>query len=358
MLNVSLTFDYELFFGSNAASDEEILFEPTSKLLDLLYKEKISSTFFVDVWSAIQARKLGNDRYANSFDRQLFEMSEKEQDIQLHIHPHWVHTKIIDGKWVFDNKHYKINDFEFGNIGDISADNIIIEGINYLTNTIRKHNKSYNCIAFRAGGFCIQPHAQLIELLFNNGIKVDSSVAPMLKSKDTIHYYDYMKKMDYVNWNISRDGAWWENHTNCSLFEIPVATENKKILAFILKRILHPNSIKIALPPRRGEYIDSYEIKKGKHRLLDYCKYLFGYSPLSMDAYNAEYLLGQLKRYYNKHECDSSNCTIAIIGHPKLVCDEYLANLENLIHSLKKEKNIRLCCIKEAYLENIYGSIH
>ena len=44
MLNVCITFDYELFLGKNNASYQEILFQPTDRLIELLSRKGVSGT--------------------------------------------------------------------------------------------------------------------------------------------------------------------------------------------------------------------------------------------------------------------------------------------------------------------------
>jgi hypothetical protein len=59
MLNIALTFDYELFFGSNYASAEEVLFQPGKEILNLLDKYQVKATFFADVLSVRMHEKYG-----------------------------------------------------------------------------------------------------------------------------------------------------------------------------------------------------------------------------------------------------------------------------------------------------------
>ena len=55
MMYLSITFDYELFFGNNYGSYDDVLFEPTYMLIDELNKKGVSATFFADVCSTLAA---------------------------------------------------------------------------------------------------------------------------------------------------------------------------------------------------------------------------------------------------------------------------------------------------------------
>ena len=59
MLNICITFDYELFLGKNNAPYKEILFTPTDNLIRTLSEKGVSGTFFADVCSVDVASSVG-----------------------------------------------------------------------------------------------------------------------------------------------------------------------------------------------------------------------------------------------------------------------------------------------------------
>ena len=67
MLNVCITFDYELFLGKNNAPYKEILFAPTDNLIRTLSEKGVSGTFFADVCSVDAHHRLGNEKYCEDF---------------------------------------------------------------------------------------------------------------------------------------------------------------------------------------------------------------------------------------------------------------------------------------------------
>ena len=46
---VLLTFDYELFLGSNSGTVENCLIKPTNKIIPILEKYNLKSIFFIDL---------------------------------------------------------------------------------------------------------------------------------------------------------------------------------------------------------------------------------------------------------------------------------------------------------------------
>jgi len=348
MLYLCLTFDYELFFGDNFGSYDEILFHPTSKLIDTLSEKSISATFFVDVCSIPQALRYNQIAYVEKFTKQIQDMTLHEQDVQLHIHPHWFHSKWEDGAWKFSNEGYRIHEFGFGNDG---AGNIIKDGIKYLKDSLKNIDPKYECIAYRAGGFSIQPHKELVWELYKNGIRVDSSIAPDLFSGSGINQYDYRNKIKKINWYISPDSEWWEDSKDdIALLEIPVATINKPAFIFLARRLFRPNSIKLFHEELRGTYVNNQEQKK--NRIKSIVNYLLGYNTISMDAYSADYLYEQVRKFYKKNiykKDDKTDCIIALIGHPKLIDNAYIKNLAAFIDLIKEDNRFYLLSITEAY---------
>lgn len=349
MLSICLTFDYELFFGENFGSPKEILFDPTEKLLEMLAQEGVSATFFADVCSVAQNEKYNQTDYVDGFSKQIIRMHENHQDVQLHIHPHWLTSEFLENKWRFDSTHYRLQSFGFDKSCTQNVYSTIAQGKSYLESIIQKESPDYRCIAYRAGGFTLQPHAELVKALTDNGICVDSSVAPHLVSNG-VNSYDYSHDIPMVNWLISSEGDWWEDKPDSrnSLLEIPIATENKNI-TFAFRRLFNPNSVKLNLGNMRGTYIQCDAAPPV--RKVDIVNYLFGYSALSMDAYRAQFLFSQLKRFSHKNSCRKKDAAIALIGHPKLVTSEYIDNLRALIKLVKANSNMQFKSISQVYYE-------
>ena len=134
------------------------------------------------------------------------------------------------------------------------------------------------------------------------------------------------------------------------LYEVPIGTENNNILKFVAKRLFDKNSIKLSLEEKRGSYINETD-SAGISRFFSVLKYLCGYHALSMDAYRAEYLYSQLKRFYKKHAGKEmvDEGYICLIGHPKLVTKEYIDNLKKLMGLLKGDEDFKVVNIFDVY---------
>lgn len=183
--HVIISFDYELFFGDEPGTVQKSLLEPTSKLMDALEYAGAKATFFVD-YLMLKHMLQENDttkKEAALIIEQLKEMVRRGHRIELHLHPHWVDAKYIEGKWDFsDFSHYCLNSFPKEEITKM-----FVEGTEFLERIASEVDPSYKIIAYRAGGWAILPFDMMKEGFEKAGIKVDSSV---MKGR-VIHAYGY-----------------------------------------------------------------------------------------------------------------------------------------------------------------------
>ena len=337
MLNIALTFDYELFFGENFYSENEVLFEPTKKVSDLLNEYKISGTFYADVSSVFAyKRERPESDYPENFKNQLVYLKSKNQDIQLHIHSHWETAKWKNKRWDIDEETYKLHYFiEHRDV--FSADQIIRRNIKYLYDTVRGVESDYNCISFRAGGFCIQPIDVIGEYLREAGIKIDSSVAVMQKFDSNVHSYNYVRKYEQLNWNILN-----------GIYEIPVGAVKNNIV----RRVLFGNEYKtLHREIVRGTAIHASSLKK-----YNKWKYFLNYGNthkmMSLDSMPYKQLVYGLNKYYKKYDCMNKESYVAIICHPKCVDNLILENMKMFIETVQKQSNkFRFLSITQMYEE-------
>lgn len=173
-MNVFLTFDYELFFGSRTGTVERCMTEPTERLLALARKHHTPMTFFIDIGHVIALERYMDQHPALQQDHQkvtaqIRSITEAGSDVQLHIHPHWEKAVYDGNRWVIDPRGcYKLSDFPQQE----------------MENIVRKYKARLDALSgrkshtFRAGGWCIQPFAILENVFGELGLKYDTSVFP------------------------------------------------------------------------------------------------------------------------------------------------------------------------------------
>jgi len=346
MLYISITFDYELFMGKNYVSENDVLIAPTRKLCKMLQSEGVSATFFADVFCPIRYRELGQTFFPDSFDNQLKEMAIMGHDVQLHTHPHWLKATQVGENVVFERKYYRLHNWmnESGDTSPIKK--IIHQGKEYLENVMWAVDKEYKCIAFRSGGYCLQPESLLAPLLISEGIKIDSSVCyGHCYNKDGMAY-DYTNLSSNYNFFFNdrcglRDGI-KECPRDGGLFEVPVFGYNafpyRAIASRINRRISKEKAKGCGMALSPAKPITKFQRIKN----------LFtAYNMLTFDFFNAESMIYMINKISHEGICKKDNLYISIISHPKIQTNQHITNMQRAIQQLKKNKNICFVSLKQ-----------
>lgn len=222
-MNVWLTFDYELFFGARTGSIEKCMLEPTKRLLELSQRFRAPMTFFVDAGFLWKLNELAPNHpelweQHEKIASQLREIIAKGSDVQLHIHPHWELTSYADGRWqIPQNQGYRLAEFELD-----KAAEIFMKYKDHLDSVLGRKT-----IAFRAGGWCIQPFAHIKEVFEKTGLTYDSSVVPGMRFQGGVYDVDFTdapKNRDI--WRFSQDPC--EVDENGKLVELPISAQHYK----------------------------------------------------------------------------------------------------------------------------------
>ena len=353
MLNICISFDHEIFFGENFFSENEILFKPTYRLMEVLVDNNVSGTFFTDVCSVLRYKSLRMAEYPELMETQLKNLTSHKQDIQLHIHSHWYKSEYKNGKWNFDENSYRIHSFGFNNEDPdvLTANKIIKDTKVYLETLLKTVDPDYKCIAFRAGGFCLQPEQKLLSALIENGIIIDSSVVKHLNSEFENHSFSFLNVPKDTNWWINPEGGIErkaEPYPAKNIFEVPIGSLIKKPLKWYLSK----SNVPFILPDQRGTYIplnipELNQFQKIRDRLQGIWS-----SPimLSLDSYRDDILIGIIKEYLKDQDCSAKEHYISVICHPKIMGDDHISNVDSFIKKTKKiSPHIKFTSMREIY---------
>lgn len=296
MINIFLTFDYELPLGGVAKNYADSLFQPTEELLQMAQSLNVPITLFADILSYVRFEQLGFQSYAEPFKAQIQQALQMGHDVQLHLHPHWLKTKIEADHFNPDSR------FALGNYTDTEIEHFIKMGVESLTQMAQSVHPSYQCVAFRAGGYNLTLKNEVIlPLLEQNGIRFDSSMA---------HGYYFWSELSHVDYRkLPNQGNWLLDQTK--ILEIPIATKPKSLFevpTFLKLRILKDRAV------HRGKMIhEATEVPwKEKWNMMGASRMLtvdnFTYSPKYLNS---------ILEYHLKKYSDSKDIHLALIGHPK-----------------------------------------
>jgi hypothetical protein len=332
-VKIFLSFDHEISLGSSPSYFKD-LFEPTEELLKLVSDLQVPINLFTDILCAKRFIEWDSYGFYNPWKKQIHLAFQQGNDVQLHIHPHWIDTKYIKNRFV-PAKNFNLASFrDREKPNDIPG--IIKQSVEFLTKTMHEIDLEYKCVAFRAGGFGISPETGIIlSSLYNNGIRIDSSLAEGLRFESEISQIDFHGLPKKANWylpftdfNIHFDKS--EN----GIFEIPIASYPRTAInniPFLIKRVLLNN--------RR-----SYSIGKGIHEentsLYKKIKRLFPNSAWTFGFDNNTYTLKTLKnilQYYLKEHSADEYILVSSVSHPKSMGKYARSLMEQFIKMIQDE---------------------
>lgn len=346
MLYIAVTADYELFSGKNFLNEEEILFEPTYELLRVAKQNGVPVTLMADVCSVWKYREYGLMEYPTKFEEQLVYSIKENHDVQLHIHPHWLNSIYSNNEWIFDKNTFKIHDLGFGSDNEttISADKILFKGKNYLENLLKPIDNTYKCIAFRAGGWCLQPEKDLIKSLKKIGINIDTTVYKNGYLKTETHYFDYRGVPDEPNWWINPQNGLGEKSNadlENNIYEVCIGSYSKKPYIYYYKvinkirKIRNKNGVR-GLPIGYEDKVKIPFINRLMNKIHN-----FIHEPimLSIDNMNSLILEKIINHYIKTFDCYNNDFYISLICHPKGLYNYNFMEMDKFLKTINNKCN-------------------
>jgi hypothetical protein len=220
VLRILYSADYELFLGENFLPERDVLLEPTRALLDACDRLSIPMAFFCDVTCLWRYRDDGDEEFPSAAEEQLREIVRRGHDVQAHLHPHWLTARREDRRWVAPMEAFLI-----GDLTRESAAALLARASSYLTELLRPVDPEYECVAFRAGNYGLQPNVEdVFGALRETGYLVDSSVVPGLVLQNAVN------RIDFRGWP-ERDG---QLH---GVYEVPIASAPSGPLDAVRRRL-------------------------------------------------------------------------------------------------------------------------
>ena len=230
--NILLTFDYELFFGKKSGSTIKCLIEPTDRLLESFKKYNITATFFIDILYYIKLLESSDTAEdAALIKKQIQRIVLQGCRVELHIHPHWLDAVHHKGEWSFES----YRKFRLQSLGPNEISDLFRLCKKTIEDIVGEVSPNYRIIAFRAGGFCIQPFDSLMPSFIQYGISIDSSVAPGFVGKSATHEFNFKNAPDTSYYQFIKDPAAHEK--NGIFYQLPISTYKKSFLSKLMIKI-------------------------------------------------------------------------------------------------------------------------
>ena len=333
MINICITADYEVFLKKNYGTIDEVLISPTNYATEKLNSIGIPITFFVDT---LYVGFLKKNKYIVEYERikeNVRFLYASGNAIELHIHPHWPFTTLKDDEFFFDSKYYRVSEIE-SICGLEKMKEIVEDALYILKEDLMGTVNDYSCKSYRAGGWSVQPENQIMSLLRDNEIMVDTSVLRnSCSGKGKMEYYDFRNVPSQTWWYFNIDKKITEevlDISESSMMEISVYSVRG------IQSIIH----RLAGIIKRKVYRSENTIKQGESclenkNIIEKIVNLFK-EPIKFSLDNKDDIC-----YYFRHLSKihfKSNEVVCFYFHPKLITTEAIDVLVEEIYKLNKNE--------------------
>lgn len=231
MFRLIFTLDYEIH-GNGDGCPQELMVAPTRRMLDLFDEYGAKLTIMADVAEILKFREFkehyGRDDYRyEAIAAQLREAIRRGHDVQLHLHPSYFNACHQNGRWLQDWTEYDFADLSLERLNEI-----VRRGRSFLEDLLKPVNPRYECLAFRAANWAVNPSGQVVAALLNNGVRIDTSVFKYGRREGRVSF-DYSSAWsNLIPWPVKADDI-CQPDSNGKLLEFPIYAENRWLGAFL-----------------------------------------------------------------------------------------------------------------------------
>ncbi|WP_222982687.1 hypothetical protein [Flagellimonas meishanensis] len=315
-MDIFITLDYELFFGSLSGTLDNCIIKPTEALIKVADRHGIKFTCFVDVGylAQLEGQKGKHAQLERDYEKictQIRFLADKGHGIELHVHPHWEDSYFNGAKWIFDTKRYKLKDF---------ADNEVMEIVTRYTQILQRISGKPP-VAYRAGGWSAQPFEPIKKALEANKVFIDSTVYPQGFYDSQNQAFDFRKVRPFQDAYIFSDDL-TEPDENGHFLELPISSIRVSPF-FFWKFSLQ----KLGRAKQDKPFGDGLALSSSKKEILRLLT-TWSYSVVSVDGYKASLIESAFKKYAKSSK---DNRNFVLIGHPKAFSAYSLNKLERFI---------------------------
>ncbi len=328
-MNISLTLDYEIYFGAASGSAEHTLLAPTEALMKLAGRHGVPLVLFVDALWLRRLRELAGQHRALMAEhlrvcRQLEQAVKDGHELQLHLHPHWIDSHWTGERWQMDLRRYRLHAFADAEIAEMA-----LLGAEALRAFGGAGRGSAQVSAFRAGGWCLQPFGRLRQPLLDAGIRIDSTVYDGGVQTGGTHDYDFRGAPAASRWRFDADPL--VPVDDGPFLELPIASHTAGPALFW--RMAMARTLRL---PRHRALGQGEAVGPSRGDLM---RKLFGrtHSVVSCDGLKAGLLEPAWREARARGQQD-----FVVIGHPKATTRWSIEQLARFLHRRAGERFVGL----------------
>jgi hypothetical protein len=218
-LGIIFTNDWELF-GDGSGDYFQIQHRPLQALVGAMENHGAILTIMAEVGQQWAHQDLGETNQqaaeiAQAWEEIVRASLRRNMDVQLHFHPQWLGATHNRTKWQLDLTKWALSIFPRDEI-----QRVVCRGKLYLDSLLRSVDPTYECIAFRAGAYCMEPSHEIIPALIRAGIRCDTSV---IKGISVPGLYNYANAYSHFKpWLTGSDNINCSDPISGALLEIPL----------------------------------------------------------------------------------------------------------------------------------------
>jgi hypothetical protein len=236
---VLFTSDYEIH-GSGTGSPHSLVVEPTRRMLDQLDRHGAKLTIMADAGEISKFKEWTETHSDDRFDwgaiaAQLRHAVSTGHDVQLHIHSSYFNAAWDEeaGRWAQDWSEYDLTSLSYERVREM-----IHAGKQLLEEICRVAKPDYECFAFRAANWSMQPSQRIVRALVDEGFRIDTSVWKHGRYDDFVRFDYSGAHGDLVPWPIDERDVCVRDPRG-ELFEFPIYTERRPLWVFVTANRLY-----------------------------------------------------------------------------------------------------------------------
>jgi hypothetical protein len=218
-LGLILSNDWEVF-GDGSGDYFEVQHKPLAEMLDVADNHGAKVTVMAEVGQQWGHRELGRTeawaaKVADAWEEIVRETIRRKSDVQLHLHPQWIGARYNGSTWDLH-----LDNWSIASLPPDGIEAALRRGKEYLEEIIRPVDPDYECIAFRAGAYCIEPSSKVIPILRRLGIMCDTSVTKGLFDPQFYNYKD--AHSNAIPWMTTGSSVKYAGRGDDGVLEIPI----------------------------------------------------------------------------------------------------------------------------------------
>lgn len=173
MLHLMLHDDWEVH-GDGSGDAERLMFDPVRRILDLCDQYGAKYTIFAEVGQQFgyqDSPEPRHQRHAETWETIVKDAVGRGHDVQLHLHPQWIGATWNGEQWQLD-----FSKWATSGLSQEEATEWLERGKTYLESLLQPVDPTYRTVAFRAGGWMMQPSTAALAAMRTVGLEADVTV--------------------------------------------------------------------------------------------------------------------------------------------------------------------------------------